>query len=70
MEAMPSGGELVVRWRDGSPGRTVVEFEDQGAGIAAEDLPRVVSRSIRPRRAVPGSDCPSPTASSNVTVAS
>ncbi|HEY2956229.1 MAG TPA: ATP-binding protein [Candidatus Eisenbacteria bacterium] len=41
MEAMPSGGELVVRWRDGSPGRTVVEFEDQGAGIAAEDLPRV-----------------------------
>jgi len=41
MEAMPSGGELVVRWHDGTPGRIVVEFEDQGAGIAAEDLPRV-----------------------------
>jgi two-component system sensor histidine kinase PilS (NtrC family) len=41
MEAMPSGGELVVRWRNGQPGRVTVEFEDHGAGIAAEDLPRV-----------------------------
>ena len=41
MEAMSSGGELVVRWHNGEVGRIVVEFEDQGAGIAAEDLPRV-----------------------------
>jgi len=41
MEAMPSGGELVVRWHNSASGRIVVEFEDQGAGIAAEDLPRV-----------------------------
>lgn len=41
MEAMPGGGELVLRWRDGEPGRIVVEFEDSGAGITAMDLPRV-----------------------------
>jgi signal transduction histidine kinase len=41
MEAMTSGGELVVRWRREDPDRIVVEFEDEGSGIAAEDLPRV-----------------------------
>jgi PAS domain S-box-containing protein len=41
MEAMPSGGDLAVRWRRAGEGRIVVEFEDQGSGIAAEDLPRV-----------------------------
>jgi two-component system, NtrC family, sensor histidine kinase PilS len=41
MEAMTSGGDLVVRWRGAGTGRIVVEFEDQGSGIAAEDMPRV-----------------------------
>jgi two-component system sensor histidine kinase PilS (NtrC family) len=41
MEAMPSGGELVVRWRGATRDRVVVEFEDEGAGIAAEDMSRV-----------------------------
>jgi two-component system sensor histidine kinase PilS (NtrC family) len=41
MEAMPSGGDLVVRWRGAGTGRIVVEFEDQGSGIAADDLPKV-----------------------------
>ena len=41
MEAMPSGGVLVVRWSRADTGRIVVEFQDEGSGIAAEDLPRV-----------------------------
>ena len=41
MEAMSSGGELAVRWRRDDSSRIVVEFEDDGSGIAAEDLPRV-----------------------------
>jgi PAS domain S-box-containing protein len=41
MESMPNGGDLVLRWRGGEPGRIVVEFEDSGAGITAMDLPRV-----------------------------
>ncbi len=41
VEAMPSGGEVWVRWRPGASGRVIVEFEDEGAGIAAEDMPRV-----------------------------
>lgn len=41
MEAMLSGGELAVRWRGAGTGRIVVEFEDEGSGIRAEDLPRV-----------------------------
>ena len=40
-DAMPSGGRLSVRWREGDVGHVVVEFEDTGSGIAAEDLPRV-----------------------------
>jgi len=40
-EAMPQGGCLSVRLRTGDDGKTLVEFEDTGAGIAAEDLPRV-----------------------------
>jgi two-component system sporulation sensor kinase A len=32
---------LCVRLRSGDDGKTLVEFEDTGAGIAAEDLPRV-----------------------------
>jgi two-component system sensor histidine kinase PilS (NtrC family) len=41
MEAMTSGGDLVVRWRGAGSGRIEVEFQDQGSGIAAEDMPRV-----------------------------
>ena len=40
-EAMPGGGRLDVRWREGEAGQWIVEFEDTGTGIAAEDLPRV-----------------------------
>jgi PAS domain S-box-containing protein len=40
-EAMPAGGTLVVRSRRGDDGQVVVEFIDNGPGIAAEDLPRV-----------------------------
>ena len=41
LEAMRTGGELRVRWREGEAGQLVVEFVDNGAGIAAGDLPRV-----------------------------
>jgi two-component system sensor histidine kinase PilS (NtrC family) len=40
-EAMPAGGRLTVRSRAGEDGKVWVEFEDTGAGITAEDLPRV-----------------------------
>ena len=40
-EAMPQGGRLVLRCRDGRSGEVMVEFADTGGGIAAEDLPRV-----------------------------
>jgi len=41
LEAMSEGGTLVVRSRRGDGGKVVVEFVDDGPGIAAEDLPRV-----------------------------
>jgi signal transduction histidine kinase len=40
-EAMPGGGTLTVRWWQDDSTQFVVEFEDTGTGIAAEDLPRV-----------------------------
>ena len=40
-EAMPPGGTLVVRSRSGEGGQVIVEFIDNGPGIAAEDLSRV-----------------------------
>ncbi len=40
-EAMSVGGTLVVRSREGDDGQVVVEFIDNGPGIAVEDLPRV-----------------------------
>jgi two-component system sensor histidine kinase PilS (NtrC family) len=41
LEAMPDSGALRVRWRDAGGEHVAVEFEDDGPGIAAEDLPRV-----------------------------
>jgi two-component system, NtrC family, sensor histidine kinase PilS len=41
LDAMADGGTLTVRWRLDAGGRAVVEFEDQGGGIAPEVLPRV-----------------------------
>jgi PAS domain S-box-containing protein len=41
LDAMAGGGTVTVRWRPTGDGRAVVEFEDQGAGIAPEVLPRV-----------------------------
>jgi two-component system sensor histidine kinase PilS (NtrC family) len=40
-QAIPQRGRLVVRWREFGDRRVLVEFEDDGPGIAAEDLPRV-----------------------------
>jgi len=40
-DAMADGGRLVVRQKVADDGRVVIEFEDSGTGIAAEDLPRV-----------------------------
>jgi signal transduction histidine kinase len=41
MEAMGERGTLVLRARDGEDGQVIVEFADNGSGIAAEDLPHV-----------------------------
>jgi PAS domain S-box-containing protein len=41
LEAMGEGGTLVVRSREGDGDQVVVEFVDNGPGIAADDLPRV-----------------------------
>jgi signal transduction histidine kinase len=41
LEAMADGGTLTVRWRPAGPDRAVVEFADQGAGIAPEVLTHV-----------------------------
>ncbi len=41
LDAMAGVGTLTVRWRPADGGRVVVEFQDQGAGIAPEVLPRV-----------------------------
>ena len=40
-EAMRDGGTLTVRWREGSDQHQVVEFSDQGTGIAPENLPQI-----------------------------
>ena len=41
LEALGERGTLIVRTRSAEGGRAIVEFEDDGSGIAAEDLPRV-----------------------------
>jgi two-component system, NtrC family, sensor histidine kinase PilS len=40
-EAMSEGGCLTVRWHVDRDDRAVIEFVDEGSGIAAADLPRV-----------------------------
>lgn len=41
LDAMAGGGTLTVRWRTSPEGRAIVEFADEGAGMAPEHLPRV-----------------------------
>jgi signal transduction histidine kinase len=41
MEAMEGHGTLTIRWHGDAGAPVVVEFQDDGPGIAAEDLPRV-----------------------------
>ncbi len=41
LEAMPDRGTLTVRWRERGQSRVAVEFEDEGQGVTAEDLPRI-----------------------------
>ncbi len=41
LEAMPEAGTLTVRWRDVGRDQVAVEFEDEGSGVAADDLPRI-----------------------------
>lgn len=41
LEAMGERGRLVIRWRRLEGEQVAVEFQDDGPGIAAEDLPRV-----------------------------
>lgn len=41
LEAMPEHGTLHIRWRPEGEQRVQVEFQDEGSGIAAADLPRV-----------------------------
>lgn len=41
LEAMPRGGTLAIRCLDGAEGQMVVEFEDSGGGIAADDIKMV-----------------------------
>jgi two-component system sensor histidine kinase PilS (NtrC family) len=40
-QAIEGNGELVVRWREQGEEQVVVEFADNGPGIAAADLPQV-----------------------------
>lgn len=40
-DAMPKGGEIKIRTRNGSNGMVTVEVEDNGSGIAPENLPKI-----------------------------
>lgn len=40
-QAMSERGELVIRWKKTGDARVLVEFVDDGSGIAAEHLPRI-----------------------------
>jgi two-component system sensor histidine kinase PilS (NtrC family) len=41
LEAMSGDGSLTVRWYDVGRDQVAVEFEDEGHGVAADDLPRI-----------------------------
>jgi two-component system sensor histidine kinase HydH len=41
LEAMGASGTLDIRWQVLDDGTVGVEFTDSGAGIAADDLPRI-----------------------------
>jgi two-component system sensor histidine kinase PilS (NtrC family) len=41
LDAMEQGGSLTVRWTSADEDHVAVEFADTGAGITAEDLPRI-----------------------------
>jgi signal transduction histidine kinase len=42
-DAMPEGGKLMIRaWSEGTPKQVVIEVQDTGKGIAAEDLEKVM----------------------------
>ena len=41
VEAVQGTGTLIMRWHEGDEGQRVVEFADDGPGIAADELPRV-----------------------------
>jgi two-component system phosphate regulon sensor histidine kinase PhoR len=47
----PAGGRVIVRAREGPPGRVQVSVEDTGVGIPPADLPRVTERFYRVDRA-------------------
>jgi signal transduction histidine kinase len=40
-QAIGDEGEVLIRWRDGEGDQVIVEFSDNGPGIAAEHLPHV-----------------------------
>ena len=40
-QASEGSGEVVIRWRDGEGDQVIVEFSDNGPGIAAEHMPFV-----------------------------
>jgi PAS domain S-box-containing protein len=41
LDAMPHGGEITITMGDGAPGEVLVEFADQGQGIATENREQV-----------------------------
>ncbi len=46
VEAMPDGGTITLRARLDPRGRTVIQVEDTGVGMSAEEL----ERALRPRQ--------------------
>ncbi len=40
-QAVGAEGDVTIRWRDGGSDQVIVEFSDNGPGIAAEHLPHV-----------------------------